>query len=404
LWEEIDDGAAGQNYGWSTTEGPFDQSQYPNFTEPLYAYAHNGGTLVAITGGTFYDPTFAQFPSQYVGDYFFADFGSGEIRVLDPNTLAVSVFATGTSFPTNLAVSNNGALYVLSRGIGTGVPGTGTGQLFKVQFPSSQAPTITVTPSNKLVSVGHSASFSVAVTGSAPFTYQWQRNGVDISGATSATYTLPSVKLSDDGASFRVVVTNAYGGVTSDAAVLSVTTSPPPTATILSPSAGALYTAGESFHVTGQGTDAANNPLSSSQFVWQVDFYHNNQIDSIVPPTGEVGSLDFTIPTTGDTSTNVFYRISLTVTDSLGLSTTTTRDLLPVTANITLSTNIPGLALGIDGQSLKAPFNTTSVVGMQRTLRAPATQTVNGVTYLFTSWSDGGAASHTISSPSTNTN
>ncbi len=140
-----------------------------------------------------------------------------------------------------------------------------------------------------------------------------------------------------------MVVTNAFGGVTSDAAILSVTTSPPPTATILSPVAGTLYTAGESFHVTGQGTDASNNALSASQFVWQVDFYHSNQIDSIVPPTGELGSIDFTIPTTGDTSTNVFYRISLTVTDSLGLSTTTTLDLKPITAAISLSTNIPGL-------------------------------------------------------------
>jgi hypothetical protein len=199
------------------------------------------------------------------------------------------------------------------------------------------------------------------------------------------------------------VVTNSFGGVTSDAAVLSVTTSRPPTATILSPSPGTLYTAGESFHVTGQGTDAANNALSSSQFVWQVDFYHSNQIDSIVPPTGEVGAIDFTIPTTGDTSSNVFYRISLTVTDSLGLSTTTTLDLLPVTTNISLSTNIPGLSVGIDGQSHTAPFNTTSVVGMQRTLQAPITQTVGGITYLFASWSDGGAATHNISFPSANT-
>jgi len=141
-WEEIDEGAAGANYGWSTTEGMFNQSQYPNFTEPLYAYSHSHGT--AITGGAFYNPQTAQFPSQYTGDYFFNDFGTGEIRIFDPNSDSASVFATGANFPTNLAVSNDGSLYYLSRGIGTGVPANGTGQVYKVQYsPTVSTPGIT---------------------------------------------------------------------------------------------------------------------------------------------------------------------------------------------------------------------------------------------------------------------
>ena len=39
-WEEIDNGIAGANYGWPTTEGTFDQSAFPNLTEPIYAYSH----------------------------------------------------------------------------------------------------------------------------------------------------------------------------------------------------------------------------------------------------------------------------------------------------------------------------------------------------------------------------
>ena len=54
-WEEIDEGAAGRNFGWPSTEGRFTQSQFPNFTEPFYTYSHNNGT--AITGGAFYDPS-----------------------------------------------------------------------------------------------------------------------------------------------------------------------------------------------------------------------------------------------------------------------------------------------------------------------------------------------------------
>jgi guanylate kinase len=63
-----DVGAAGANYGWPITEGP---TQDPRFVSPLYAYKHDVGC--AITGGTFYRPAVQQFPSQYVGDYFFVD-------------------------------------------------------------------------------------------------------------------------------------------------------------------------------------------------------------------------------------------------------------------------------------------------------------------------------------------
>ena len=77
-WEEINNGIAGANYGWPTTEGTFDQSSFPNFTEPVHAYSHSGGC--AITGGTFYNPPGQQFPAQYVGKYFFQDFCYGWIR------------------------------------------------------------------------------------------------------------------------------------------------------------------------------------------------------------------------------------------------------------------------------------------------------------------------------------
>jgi len=77
-------------------------------------------TGCAITGGAFYNPTTRQFPSGYVGDYFFADFCSGWIRRLDAVTGDVSGFATELSRPVALKVSNDGNLYYLSRGAGAG--------------------------------------------------------------------------------------------------------------------------------------------------------------------------------------------------------------------------------------------------------------------------------------------
>lgn len=91
----------------------------------------------------------------------------------------------------------------------------------------SQAPVITSQPSNTTVAAGQPASFSVTATGTAPLSYQWQRNGANISGATSATYTLPSATPADNGAQFRVIVTNSAGSATSNTATLTVTSAPP---------------------------------------------------------------------------------------------------------------------------------------------------------------------------------
>ena len=117
-WEEINDGIAGSNYGWPTCEG-FCNPPNASFRDPIFAYMNDAQTC-AITGGTFYNPQVPQFPSQFVGNYFFADFCGGWIRRLDPaNGNAVSDFATGISLPVDLQVSPDGFLYYLARGAGS---------------------------------------------------------------------------------------------------------------------------------------------------------------------------------------------------------------------------------------------------------------------------------------------
>lgn len=88
--------------------------------------------------------------------------------------------------------------------------------------PSGTAPTITSQPVNLTVAAGHSASFSVIATGTAPLTYQWRKNGVSIGGATSSIYSISSTVAGDAG-SYSVVVSNSFGTVTSNAATLTVT-------------------------------------------------------------------------------------------------------------------------------------------------------------------------------------
>jgi ELWxxDGT repeat protein len=87
---------------------------------------------------------------------------------------------------------------------------------------------ITTQPANTTVNAGSAASFSVAVSGTAPFTYQWSRSNdsgttwTAISGATAASYSIAATAMSDNSAKFRVAVANGAGSVTSSAATLTV--------------------------------------------------------------------------------------------------------------------------------------------------------------------------------------
>lgn len=93
--------------------------------------------------------------------------------------------------------------------------------------PQAAAPAITAQPVDQSVTAGGQATFSVTATGSG-LSYQWQRDGNAIPGATSSSYTTPVTSSGDDGASFTVVVTNVSGSITSSGATLTVGTAPAP--------------------------------------------------------------------------------------------------------------------------------------------------------------------------------
>jgi len=127
-------------------------------------------------------------------------------------TAAVYTFAT--------VDADDGALFSVSVANASGSLQTDAAKLTVV--PAQSAPVITTQPHGIVVNVGSPASFAVEAKGSAPLSYQWQRNGVAIGGATGSLLTLDAVTAADDGAQFQVVVTNAKGSVTSAAATLTV--------------------------------------------------------------------------------------------------------------------------------------------------------------------------------------
>ncbi|MDB6008430.1 MAG: Coagulation factor 5/8 type domain protein [Gammaproteobacteria bacterium] len=112
-------------------------------------------------------------------------------------------------------------------GAGPGSPGT--------TAPAATAPSITTAPASQTVLAGLTATFTVVASGPGPLTYQWQDNGANIPGATGASYMTAATTAQNSGSSYRVIVTNSAGSITSNAAILTVTSMPgvtPPPSTL----------------------------------------------------------------------------------------------------------------------------------------------------------------------------
>jgi hypothetical protein len=129
-------------------------------------------------------------------------------------------------------------------------------------------------------------------------------------------------------------------------------------------------------------------------------FHHRDHEHPFMAPTSGIKSGSFTIPASDfETDYDVYFHIILTVTDKAGISTTVTRDVHPKLATVKVLTNPAGLSVALDGTPGPTPLSFTGVVNFQRSLGAVSPQTVSGKTWVFDSWSDGGAQTHTVATP-----
>lgn len=395
-WEEINDGIAGANYGWPTTEG---ETSNPQFRSPLYAYPHSGGPVTgcAITGGDFYNPNTVMFPASFVGSYFFADYCADWIRRYDPVADTVHNFASNTaSAPVDIKVAPDGSLYYLA---GANTP---NGAVYRIIYTPPIAPVMSQHPANQIVAVGDSASFTCRADGSPTPAYQWQRNTVNIPTANKATYTLASAKLTDSGAQFRCVATNSQGSATSNSATLTVIDGERPNAAIdvELPDNRTLFQAGDTVNFSGTATDPEDGVLPASAYTWEVKKHHASHTHPGMDEVSGVTSESFDIDTSSHGAVNIWYRIYLTVVDSDGLTRTIQRDVWPQVVDTRLLSDPPGLQLKINGEPRMGTIQ--EIVGVNWFIEAPSPQVVNGMRWEFESWSDGGAVGHIVVIPTTN--
>ncbi|VVB56435.1 SdrD B-like domain protein [uncultured archaeon] len=103
------------------------------------------------------------------------------------------------------------------------IAGTDINNLNFTNYIPQLAPIITTQPANQAVKVGKNATFTVVAIGTKPLSYQWRKNGVNITGATNPSYTTPPTTMPDNGSTFDVAVTNPIGTTISNSSKLSVT-------------------------------------------------------------------------------------------------------------------------------------------------------------------------------------
>jgi glucose/arabinose dehydrogenase len=437
-WEEIDrvvspTSATASNFGWPCYEGQAAQSGYQgaglalcsslystpgSVTAPYYTYNHNacvvsysgchvGGS--SVTGVAFYQG--GSYPSQYNGALFFADHSRNEIWAMLPGTnglpdptklqSVVGVDATGgaAGHPVDLKTGPGGDLFYVDMEDGT---------LHRITYTAANQPptaSFTASPTNGV------APLAVALDGTASsdpegkaLTYSWDLNGDgtfgDASG-TKASYTYatsgvyhPGLRVADDqGATDTTTRTVTVGNTA-------------PTAVIDSPSPILTWKVGETIGFSGHATDAQDGTLPASALSWKLIMHHCfTQADCHTHLIQTFDGVSLGSITAPDHEYPCWLELQLTATDSGGLSTTTSVRLDPRTVVLTFKTNPGGLALSdmvVNEAPRSTPFSVTVVVGSANSVSAPSPQTFNRSTYTFSSWSDGGPQSHTITAPATN--
>ena len=147
--------------------------------------------------------------------------GTGALSYIWSKNGVVIAGAASASYTTPATtMADNGALFAVAASNSMGNMISGPAALTVTAAPV--APSISAQPVSQTTTAGQAATFTVTATGTAPLTYQWNKNGAVIAGATSASYTTPATAAGDNGAAFTVTVSNSVSTLTSSAATLTV--------------------------------------------------------------------------------------------------------------------------------------------------------------------------------------
>ncbi|HJU47198.1 MAG TPA: LamG-like jellyroll fold domain-containing protein, partial [Gaiellaceae bacterium] len=175
-------------------------------------------------------------------------------------------------------------------------------------------------------------------------------------------------------------------------------TNTPPNVTITAPATGTTWKVDDPITFGATATDAQDGTLAGTAFDWTVLIQHcpSNCHTHTYRTFTDTASGSFPAP---DHEYPSYVQVSVTATDSGGLSTTVTRDIQPQTVALTFASTPPGLQLTVGAAAQTTPFTRTVIVGSANSVSADTPQSLGGTSYTFSSWSDGGAQSHLVTAP-----
>ena len=194
-------------------------------------------------------------------------------------------------------------------------------------------------------------------------------------------------------------MTDSQGASDTDTVPIAVGNTPP-TPTIATPAAGTTWKVGDVISFSGSATDQQDGTIPASSLSWKLIQQHcpSNCHQHPLQTFPGVAGGSFAAP---DHEYPSYLELTLTATDSGGLTGTRTLRLDPRTVVLSFQTTPGGLRLTFNGTESTATFTRTVIVGSANTVSAVTPQTKGSKSYTFTSWSDGGAPTHVIVAPAT---
>ena len=369
-------------------------------SSPLLGYRHSDrvtpgeacSTGSSSISGLAFD-TGPNFPDSYRGSLFFSDYSRSCIWVMSPlpdgtpDTSTLRPFATGAIGVVELQFGLDGALYYPDLNDGTikRIASTNHG-------PTARA-SATPTSGRAPLSVAFNGSESSDPDDDA-LSFAWDLDGDG--GFDDSTSPRPTFEYTDPGVYHpRLRVRDAAGDI--DFASLTITAGAPPTVSIGRPTSDRHWAVGELVTFAGSAHDFLGARLASSRLSWQLNLRHCSDATTchthpLRSWTG-VASGSFNGP---DHEYPSHLELSLTATDSHGLSATKTVRLDPKIVTLYFRSSPSGLRLSVGDDTLVTPFSKVVILNSVNSVAASSPQYLSGGTYGFGSWSDAGRAAHEI--------